>query len=434
MMDLNERIDSYREEMIQALRRILAHPSVAEEPVPGAPCGPAVAACLEDFLSLGRAMGFHAENLEGWVGELTYGSAEDYVAVLGHLDIVPVGSGWVHDPFAGEIEDGKMYGRGTNDDKGPLLAALFALKAIKESHLKTGSSIRIIAGTCEETGGPDIETYLRHRKQPRAGFTPDANFPAINAEKGILNVRLQKKIGDESFTILHLEGGNAPNMVPDAARAVFLQNGEEKTLQTKGISAHGSTPEKGENAILSLFRQLEDQGEPWREMMNPLIAAFEDVHGTGLGLGLSDEPSGKLSANLGQMSYEEGILSLIVNLRVPVTFGLEEVEAPLRKTFEPKGFTVTLGEFTPPLYYPKDLPMIETLMKVYRQHTGEERAQPLAIGGGTYAKTMENVVAFGPSLPGRPDVDHIADEYIHLSDFMLWTKIYAQAMLELSAL
>lgn len=431
-MSIEKRIDGYQDEMIESLRRLLKHNSIKGEATADAPQGEAVAACLKEALSLGKELGFETKDVDGWAGEISLGQGEDYVAILGHLDIVPAGNDWTFDPFAGEVSQGKIYGRGTNDDKGPVIAALYALKALKDEGVELGSAVRVILGTCEETGGPDIENYLKQTNQPKAGFTPDASFPAIHAEKGIVNATLTKEIRPRNIKIQELAGGNAPNMVPDLAKLTYVEDGESNEITLKGVSAHGSTPEKGDNAILKMFQHLGQLDSGLKEEMDFLIQAFSDVNGAKMDLPLKDE-SGPLTCNLGVLEYEEGKISLTLNFRVPVTFTKEDVAGPLKLFFGARDWEVSMTEFTEPLYYPKDLPMIETLMDSYRHYTGDE-AEAIAIGGGTYAKTMDNVVAFGPTLPGREDVDHIADEYVAIEDMMLWTKIYAKAIKDLTNL
>ncbi|NLB22501.1 MAG: M20 family metallopeptidase, partial [Clostridium sp.] len=168
--------------------------------------------------------------------------------------------------------------------------------------------------------------------------------------------------------------------------------------------------------------------------MDFLLETFQDLNGKHLGIGFTDEPSGELTCNLGLMRFEDEVLKLTLDIRIPVTYSNQDVEGPLKLKFAPKGWDVAFGEFTPPLYYPEDLPMIQSLMDVYRSVTGDQKAKPVAIGGGTYAKAMDNIVAFGPGLPGRDEVAHIADEYIFIEDLLLWTKIYAEAILALSKL
>lgn len=433
-MNLHQRIETYQADMIRDLRRLIAHNSVAGEPAPGAPNGEAVARCLDEALAISRELGLTTRSLDGWVGEAREGGEGDYVAVLGHLDIVPAGNDWTKEPFAGEIAAGRIYGRGTNDDKGPLLAALYALKALREDGTQLGSPVRIIMGTAEETGGPDIEHYLETNHPPKAGFTPDAYFPVIHAEKGILRVELSKKIRTAGMEIIELSGGNAPNMVPDKASLIYRLGGEENHMVLRGVSAHGSTPELGDNAVLKLMRSMRQLDLRLAGELDFLLDAFADINGTGLGIGLADEPSGPLTCNLGMLRFEQGVMTLTLDLRIPVTYTDTDVKALLRLKFAGRGYIVAFGEFTPPLYYPADEPMIETLMAVYGKVTGVLTSRPLAIGGGTYAKTMPNIAAFGPGLPGREEGDHIKDEYIRLDDLITWTHLYAEAIAALSHL
>ena len=434
-MDLNERVQSYKEEMIESLRRLLKYDSVASTPKEGMPNGENVARCLDEALKICEEMGFKTKNIDGYAGFAEYGEGDDFVAVLGHLDIVPAGNDWKHGPFDGEVEDGKIFGRGTNDDKGPMVAALYGLKAIKDSGEKIGSRIRIIFGTSEETGGCDIEKYLEAEGQPKAGFTPDASFPVINAEKGIINATLKIKIETDRIKIEELFGGNAINMVPDKAYLRYSENGTDIEITEKGISAHGSTPEEGDNAIIKLFREmLKLNDSKLNKTLETIIKLMgEEVNGVNLGVGFEDEASGKLTNNLGILSFdtESSIMTLKLNMRVPVTFSEKDVKEGIEKTLKGLDIEVSYSEFTSPLYYPADHEIVKTLVGVYNRITNEN-ASPIAIGGGTYAKEMKNIMAFGPTRPGAEDVDHKANEYITIENLVESSKIYANAMKELT--
>lgn len=419
-------------DMLGTLRSLVKYNSVKGEASQDAPEGPEVKACLEEALKTAEDMGFKTGNTGNYAGYAEFGEGDDYVAVLGHLDIVPAGSDWTYPPFACEEHDGKIYGRGVNDDKGPLVAALYGAKSLMDEGEKLGSKVRLIFGTSEETGGNDLEKYLESEKAPKAGFTPDAGFPVINAEKGIVNVEISKKINTGNVEFISLSGGSAPNMVPDRARAVYLKDGKEEKLEVMGISAHGSTPEKGDNAVFKLLEKLKGENSDLNGEFSFLLDSLRDTTGKDMGSDLHDEASGYLSVNTGMIILKDGILTLTLNMRVPVTFDLRDVEGPMVKHFEPRGWKVTPGNFTPPLYYPKDHPLVETLMDVYREITGDKESSPIAIGGGTYAKAMPNTVAFGPGFPGREDVDHIADEYILKDDFIKWASIFREAIKRLS--
>jgi len=430
-MLINQIIENNHNKIIEDVLRLVSIESVRSEGKEMMPSGEKVNEALIETLQMGKDYGFKTMNIDGHAGVIEYGDSDDYVAILGHLDVVPTGEGWTKNPL-GEVFEDKIYGRGTMDDKGPMVAALHGLIAVKEAKIPLTHKIRLIFGTSEETGGPDIENYLLHEKQPIAGFTPDAEFPAINAEMGILVIKLSKKIDDAKLTLLH--GGEAVNMVPDKAEVGYTENGEVKTLKYQGVSAHGSTPHLGENAISKMVKDLM-KNEAFDFLKDTLSVLeynlTEDLDGHNMGIDFEDEASGKLVLNLGKIDYKDGMLDTYINIRYPVTFKKEETTNKVQERFEKEGFTVEVTQHDSPLYYPKDAELVTKLMKVYSKETGDER-EPLAIGGGTYAKMMKNIVAFGPQLPGRPDTIHQLDEYILIEDLMLCTRIYANAMVELA--
>ena len=439
-MDFKDTLSSWKEDMINDIMSLLEVESVEGEPEELMPAGKAVNEALERALEIGRRMGFGVRNLDGHAGYIEYGEGSEYVAVLGHLDIVPIGSDWTNNPH-GEVIGDRIYGRGAIDDKGPMMAALYGLKAIKEEGAVLSKRIRLIFGTSEETGGPDIKNYLKTESQPVAGFTPDAEFPAINAEMGILILKLIKEMPDKGCLIT---GGSAVNMVPDRAKAVISHDdGTETVIEEKGISAHGSTPHKGESAIWKLvgklhFMKLSGKLHEMKfsgglgdtlDFINTCLC--KDTDGSALGIDLADEASGKLVMNMGTISLKDGKLEIGLNIRYPVTFSSEDVLVKLEETMKLNGFRLILEHEDKPLYYPVDHELVARLMEAYRETTGDARG-PLAIGGGTYAKEMKNIVAFGPMMPGREDVAHQADEYITVSDLMLCAEVYAKAMMALA--
>ncbi len=462
-MDLNKKIDNMKEELVKSTQEVLKIKSVEDTGIDGAPFGEGVAKSLDKALEISKSLGFKTVNLDGYVGYAEYGEGEDYVGVLGHLDVVPEGDGWNYPPYGAEIHDGKIFARGSMDDKGPIMAALYGLKAIKDEGLKLSKRVRIIFGTNEETGSQEIHHYLAKEKPPVAGFTPDAEYPIIYAEKGITIFNIVKDLNIKSsgkVTIKYIKGGQRPNMVPDYCEAGivvdnvdnFISNvhnyASEKGVNIKaeakdgmavvksyGVSAHGSLPQHGVNAIMQLFAFLGtiDMGKcdiaDFVAFMNKYVGM--DVYGKSFGVGLEDKASGKLSFNVGVVSMDEKQVKVMLNLRYPVTFKCEDMMNPFNKTLEGTGIRVEDFEHQAPLYFPEDHPLIKALQKVYTEQTGKE-ATLLAIGGGTYAKEMPNIVAFGPIFPGKPDLDHQANEYIEVEDLVLNAKIYAHAIYELA--
>jgi succinyl-diaminopimelate desuccinylase len=462
-MDLNQRIEELREELISSTQEILRIKSVEGEAKIGMPFGEGVAKALECALSISEKLGFKAVNLDGYVGYAEYGEGEEYIGVLGHLDVVPEGDGWNYPPYGAEIHDGKLYARGAIDDKGPIMAALYGLKAIKDAGLPLSKKVRIIFGTNEETGCKEMEHYLAKEKPPVAGFTPDAEYPIIYAEKGLTIFEVEKDLNIKQsgdIVIKYIKGGQRPNMVPDyceaaieakdvyavvtAAERFSQESGYDIKAEVKdgiaivksyGVSAHGSMPQLGKNAIMQLFAFLESLNlgdsdiAQFIEFFNKYVGM--DVYGEAFGVGLEDKASGKLSFNVGTVNMSEDRISMFLNLRYPVTYKLEDMMNPFNKRIEGTGIRIENFEHQAPLYFPEDHPLIKALQKVYTEQTGQE-ATLLAIGGGTYAKEMPNIVAFGPMFPGKPDICHQANEYIEVEDLILNAKIYAHAIYELA--
>lgn len=462
-MELNKRIDGMRDELIKSTQEILKFKSIEEASKPGMPFGEGVAKCLEYALKVSEDLGFKTENLDGYVGYAEYGEGEDYIAVLGHLDVVPEGDGWIYPPYAAEIHDGRIYARGTMDDKGPIMASLYGLKAIADAKLPLTKRIRIIFGTNEETGSKELEYYLAKEKPPVAGFTPDAEFPIIYAEKGLTVFNIEKNLNNQQnsqLKIKSIKGGQRANMVPDYCEAVIAAEDKEAVInnvrlfekksgyslsteekkesiviKSVGVSAHGSVPHLGKNAIMQLLECLEQlpigEGDivEFIRFINKHIGM--DTTGERFGVGLEDEASGKLSFNVGVISMTDDKISMTLNLRYPVTFKLDDMIVPFKRTIDGTGITIGEISHQEPLYFPEDHPLIKTLQRVYSEHTGDN-PKLLAIGGGTYAKEMPNIVAFGPIFPGKPDLDHQANENIEIDDLVLCSKIYAHAMFELA--
>ncbi len=460
---ISKKIDELKEELIQSTRDILMIKSVEGEPTKNAPLGEGVSEALDKALDICDKLGFKTVNMDGYVGYAEYGEGEEYIGILGHLDVVPEGDGWKYPPYAAEIHDGKIYARGALDDKGPIMAALYGLKAVKESNLSLAKKVRIIFGTNEETGSKDMDYYMKYEKPPIAGFTPDAEYPIIYAEKGATIFDIVKEIDvleDESLKINYIKGGNRANMVPDycessisglsyewltshiekfnqkeGLKVLLEQENKNIIIKTYGVSAHGSTPERGKNAIMFMMDILSNIDisnnslKKFISFVNKNISY--DVYGRNFGVYLEDKASGKLSFNVGVINYNEGKIIMTLNLRYPVTFKLEDMMEPFKKTLMGTGIEIKNFEEDKPLYFPPEHELIKTLQKVYKEQTGDE-PKLLAIGGGTYAKEIPNIVAFGPIFPGKPDLDHQPNEYIEIDDLILNAKIYGNAIYELA--
>lgn len=458
-------VDNYENEIIESLQGIIKIKSVEEAPKPGMPFGEGPYKALVYALDLSEKMGFKTKNLDGYAGYAEFGEGEETVGVLVHLDVVPEGKGWTYPPYGGEIHDGKIYGRGTTDDKGPAIAALYAMKALKESNLPLTRKVRIIFGTNEETGWGCMDYYFKHEEAPTMAFTPDADFPVIYGEKGIISFDLVQKLDSNccaDVRLIDLKGGNASNMVPDYAEAIFelddtneLENkfnnymkdknipveihieDNRVKISAKGISAHGSTPEKGKNAISYLMQVLGNILEGQCELCDFISIYNERIafkhNGEGIGCAFEDDISGKLTFNPGLIKYEDGKIILTINVRYPIKTSSKEVYDGIRENLKDTKIELIEGKSdTKPLYVPKDNFLVEKLMEVYRKETGDMDSEPITIGGGTYARAMKNAVAFGPVFPGQEELAHQKDEYISIEHLMKITKIYAHALYELA--
>ncbi|MGI1690988.1 dipeptidase PepV [Thermoanaerobacter uzonensis] len=463
-MNLNSYIDNMRDDIIKSVQELVRIKSVQDEPKPGMPYGEGVAKALDKALEIAQSLGFRTKNVDGYVGYAEYGEGEEMIGVLGHLDVVPEGDGWTYPPYGAEIHEGKIYGRGTVDDKGPIIAALYGLKAIKDAGLKLSKRVRILFGTNEETGSHEIAYYLKHDEAPTMGFTPDAQYPIIYAEKGITMFNVVKDFNKKPSNIVieYIKGGERPNVVPGYCEAALKvkeadkkkeiqdkleafvketgynlkaeEKGEMLVIKSVGVSAHGSLPHLGKNAIMQLFLFL-DRIDLEDSDIKDFIHFFAthvgmETNGKTFGIYLKDE-TGALTFNVGTIQLDESKGALGLNIRYPVRYKYEDWMNIFEEKIKTNGMRIEDMLHQPPLYFPPDHPLIKTLSKVYEEQTGQ-KAELLAIGGGTYAKEMPNTVAFGPVFPGKPELAHQADEYIEIEDLILNAKIYAHAIYELA--
>ena len=456
-MTLNERVLAMQNDLLACLQENLRIPSVEEAPADGAPYGIACRESLNHVLKTAAELGFRTENVDGHMGWCEYGEGEEMIAVLGHLDVVPAGDGWSFDPWGGEIKDDRIFGRGTMDDKGPSIAALYALAALRDSGLPLKRRIRILFGCNEETGARDVKYYLaKGGEVPVMGFTPDGEYPVINGEKGLIN---------ETYTCeftqsgpLHLKkivGGTAHNIVPHQAVAEFVceaaladeiagKSAEGVTVkrtadgfivEAEGVSAHGGTPSEGINAngrLVLFLKNLPLEGKLATAITFLADKIGMEYDGKSLGIYLEDDLSGPLTNNFGVLNATETSMEVKLNYRYPVTKTYDDAGPIVLKAFEEAGFVLTGAVRKNRLYMPAESDLIQRLMKVYTDCTGDFESKPKSIGGGTYAKMLPNVVAFGPIFPGDEVREHKPDEYMELSRLLDNANIIAEAMYALA--
>ena len=471
-------IEEYREEMIRTLQELIAIKSVKAEPLGEAPFGAAVQEAFEYMLKKAKADGFDTENIDNYGGHIDFGgylydeagemvgTSDEIMSILCHLDVVPEGKDWDYEPFGGQLVDDKVYGRGAIDDKGPTVAAYYAIKALKDAGVVPEKKVRLVLGLDEETGWKGMEYYLKRVKHPDFGFSPDGEFPAINGEMGLLIFDLAKKIAKtqanaKGVSLRSMTGGNAPNMVADHARAViradsydtvkdkiaeFRKNtgyqinakgiGKNLEITTQGISSHGARPEKGLNAIsilMKFFAEISLANEDVRDFIdfyNSYIGF--NLSGELIGCGFEDEPSGKLIFNVGMVNIDDESASVTINIRYPVTMNDAQVYDSILSVVNQYNLGIVKKEHKAPIYIDKNDAMIRTLMDVYKKHTGDVSSEPLVIGGGTYARAVKNTVAFGADFPGEPELAHQKNEYIAVPKLIKCAEIFADAIFELA--
>lgn len=459
---LHNWVDGHKDEMVEALRGVLRIPST-KEPAAGsnAPYGRPIRQALDYTLNLCTELGFHVKDVDGHAGHAEFGEGTEMVAALGHLDVVPEGDRWRHPPYAAEIDGGFIYARGSSDDKGPTYAALFGAKALMESGLPLKRRVRIIFGCDEESGFGCVRHYFDVAKEerPALAFTPDCSFPLIYAEKGITNLVLERRLGNESapIRIVSASGGLRSNMVPDSAEARIEGDSaalglalaalgrhwdrnvtaeiDERGINVKaaGKSAHGSTPTVGDNAVARLARAL--MAVDLRRDIAWLQWIDKSVNHTGEGLGIrgEDDVAGPLTNNLGVLAMDGETVRITYNIRYPVKWTIDDLLERHRPFIADSGWNLVESLDSPPLFVPLDSEPAKTLLRVYQLETGDTETKPFTIGGGTYARATPKAVCFGPDFPGGSDGPaHEPDERIAIDTLVRAAKIYAHALYELA--
>lgn len=397
---LNEAVAALRPQMVAALQRLVRRRSVEADPLPGKPFGEEVDACFAEALALCHELGFETTDMDRYIGWCEIGTGDEMVAVLGHLDVVPEGEGWHHPPYAAGIEGGRLYGRGSIDDKGPVVASLFALKAIRDLGIPLNRRVRLLFGLNEETNDRDVLYYKAHGGEiPVLGFTPDGEYPLINGEKGILN---------ESYAVqLH-------------------QTGAWQLSRVQGENAIGR--------LVCYLDRLPLEGDAKQAVHFLAEKLGTDPYGERLlGHRLEDALSGPMSCNWGLIEGDTQHLWVKLNYRYPVTMERADCQPAVQAAFEAAGWALDGQVHKEKLYYPAETPLVSALLEVYRDATGDN-APPKCIGGGTYAKMLPNVVAFGPLFAGDPVTEHQPDECIDLERLVQNAQIIANAIVKLANL
>ncbi len=452
MYNFKEEVLKRKDEIVSKLQELIKIPSELTTFDPeriGAPFGEPIRDALDWFLALGQKDGFITENLDGYAGHIILGNQDTFVGSIGHLDVVPAGNNWKYPPYGAVIDNGNLYGRGTSDDKGPTIAVYYAMKILKDLDIPLKHQIKLILGTDEETAWRCVDYYFKKYPQaPVSGFIPDADFPLIYAEKGISRIELYADVKDSD--IVTFDGGQRDNMVPDFAKVTLVNrkdykklfdtyqskhgidgsatlNGNIVTIEVSGKSAHGSLPEEGVNAIdLLMGFLIENESSPFTKLYEDTL--YQDLHGKKMDIYHKDEEMGPTTSNLGVMHIKDSKATLYLNYRYPHGIIFSEVVEKIKKFYP----TANAEHHKALLYNDPNSPLIQTLLKVYQDHTNDLIHQPFSIGGGTFARAMPNVVAFGAHFLGTPSYIHQPDEFINIDELLLATAIYADALYRLA--
>lgn len=467
-------VKEHEQEMTSTLLELLAIPSVGTEPVDDKPFGTEVDRALKYVLKKGEEFGLRGKNVDGYAIHCEWGQGKELVMALSHVDVVPIGSGWTMNPL-GQIDSGKIYGRGAQDNKGPTVASLYALRALKESGVSLKRRVRHVVGGNEESGFRCVRHYFEVEETPLYGFSPDAYFPLVYAEKGSMSVKVTVTIDStgskNAVRIVDFYGGERANIVPGSARITLsVPTGEEEkvvevlkrasqnvreklegsgplsfdysiepgrvTVTATGKACHASTPWEGRNAIAALAHlvSMSEIGLEGKEGL-AFLARASEIYGEGLCINVEDDITGKLTCNLGLMrvAVENGKTTLAgtYNIRFPVKADVEDLKRRAENCARSHGVKVEVVSAGTAHYADPNSFLVKTLLDVYREETSDN-SPPITMGGGTYAKVIPGGVAYGPVRPGQPETAHQPDEYLLLEDLYLMTRIYAKAFYALS--
>lgn len=454
METIHEWLDAHKEELTETLTSWLAIPSVKAPAEDGAPFGRPAAQMLDKALADCERFGLTVRDFDHFAGDARMGRlGEDPLAILAHLDVVPAGDGWRTEPFTPTLLDGRIYARGTGDDKGPTVAALYAMRAVLETGVKLKREVRLILGCDEESGWADMEHYTACCDMPRTGFSPDADYPVINTEKGLLHLHVTAPAATDGLRVFSIDAGTRPNVVPGQAVAYAegdaalceranvlatemtlpvhaeMADGRMKLTST-GVNGHAAYPEAARNAIGQLLLMLRALGVTGglKLLADKVGLSYDGAH---LSIKCSDDVSGPLTCNLGILRYtpETGLYATL-DIRYPMLVSGDAIIAAVTAALAPMQLVV--DESKAPHHVPESSELVQCLLDAYHEETGLPKVA-LAIGGGTYARCLQEGVAFGSAFPGDEELAHQANEYIALDRLYQNVLIFARAIIKLAA-
>lgn len=454
-------IDDHKNEMIEDIIKICRINSQRSGYVEGAPFGDGPRTALIATLGIANKYGFETVNYDNYAGAIDLNDKEKALDILVHLDVVPEGEGWkVTNPFEPKLAEGRLYGRGTSDDKGPAIASLFALRAVKELGIVLSKNARLVLGTDEECGSGCIKYYYTKEKPAPMTFSPDGEFPVVNIEKGRLPGEFLAEFTDEGEKrLVSIEAGTKVNVVPSKAKAVIEgftidevepvakevtdDTGIKFTydlvpdfeITALGTNAHASTPENGNNAItglLALLSKLDFSQSKKTETVKALYSLMPhgDTRGEALGIAVEDKKSGALTLALSMLSLTNNRMQGFFDCRIPVSGEGDKILKTVKNKFKDIDIEFLNESVTAPHEVDENSYFIKTLLSIYEDYTGL-KGECIAMGGGTYVHNIENGVAFGAVFPGTDTNMHGADEFVVIDELVTAAKIFAQAIVEL---
>ncbi|MGM0380018.1 MAG: Sapep family Mn(2+)-dependent dipeptidase [Bacillota bacterium] len=432
----------YKNDLLSDLKKLIEIPSVLNNDNTDYPFGKAIDESLKEMLNIAEILGFETF-YNKYYGYAEIGSGDELIGVLGHLDVVPAGDleKWETDPFKLTEKAGKLYGRGTQDDKGPTLAALYGVKSLIDENIDFNKRVRFIFGLDEENLWRSIDKYLENEEKPDYGFTPDSIFPMINAEKGLLQSKLILDNGSD----IKIKVDNAFNAVPDKAiydgkeidklkneleKLDFEYNDKKSKIEVLGQGSHASKPSEGINAILRLVKALNNIGVKNNTTKMIENVFYNKLHGEGFINNCEDEVSGKLTVNLGNIDLNENSQVIGLDIRIPVTFEKEKVVEALKNVVSEYDFRYEEYDYLDSIFISEDNFMVKKLKKVFTEETGLD-STPKSSGGATYARAIDNCLAYGALFPGDKKVEHKANEYIKKDNLFKCSNIYKRTIEEL---
>lgn len=432
-----QKLNELKPRLIQTLQELIRFDTVETPPVGDAPFGTGNKECLIFALKKCEELGMTTLNCDNYAGHADFGQGEESLGILGHLDVVPATEKtWIVPPFSGEIVDDKIYGRGALDDKGAMVACMYAVRALADAGYKFKRRVRLIFGCNEETGSLCMKHYFKKMPYPTLSFSPDANFPVINREKGMLG--LEFDLGALPEQILDFDAGLRKNIVPDECTAKLAktfsgeicecaevkEHSDHFLLKTHGVSAHGSLPQGGDNAVWKMVKALH-KAFPGNAALKFAAEKMCDYTGKAWGVNISDKESGEITLNIGVARCVKGRLVLTVDVRHPIMYTCKQVSDLFEKNSQ--GIKMKVLVASEPLNVPEDSFLVKSLIKAYEKATGN-KGYMLSIGGGTYSRSCENCVAFGPEFPGESAPIHQANECVSADALIKMAQVYMQAI------